>query len=72
MIELFNVDVAVTAPGASLGAAVLRNWPAYAAYAVSFLTIGVMWLNHHTCMRQIGSANRTFIVLNLVLLMCIA
>ena len=22
-------------------------WPRYAAYVVSFLTIGIMWLNHH-------------------------
>jgi uncharacterized membrane protein len=69
---LLIIDVVVRAPGGSLGAAVLHAWPAYAAYAVSFLTIGVMWLNHHTCMRQIGSADRTFVVLNLVLLMCIA
>ena len=31
-----------------------------------------MWVNHHTCIRQIGAVDRTFIVLNLVLLMCIA
>ena len=23
-------------------------WPQYAAYVVSFLTIGIMWMNHHT------------------------
>src|SRR5215468_9569914 len=25
-----------------------RAWPRYAAYVVSFLTIGIMWMNHHT------------------------
>lgn len=69
---LLIIDVSVSAHGAALGHAVLHHWPAYAAYAVSFMTIGVMWLNHHTCMRQIESADRTFAVLNLVLLMCIA
>ena len=50
----------------------LHAWPSYAAYAVSFLTIGVMWVNHHTCMRQIGSLDRTFMAINIALLMCIA
>ena len=28
-------------------------WPAYLAYVVSFLTIGIMWLNHHTMLSQV-------------------
>ena len=50
----------------------LHAWPEYAAYAVSFVTIGIMWINHHTCMQQIGVVDRTFLTINLVLLMCIA
>jgi uncharacterized membrane protein len=69
---LLIIDVTVRAPGATLGHAVLHAWPSYAAYAVSFVTIGIMWINHHTCMRQIGSSNRTFMTINLLLLMCIA
>jgi uncharacterized membrane protein len=56
----------------SLGDAVLRIWPSYLAYAVSFLTIGIMWVNHHTIMRHIERADRTFLFLNLGLLMCVA
>ncbi len=44
-------------------------WPAYLAYVVSFLTIGIMWLNHHTMMAQVTKVNRTVLVLNLFLLM---
>jgi uncharacterized membrane protein len=44
-------------------------WPAYLAYAVSFLTIAIMWLNHHTMMAQVTKVNRTLLVLNLFLLM---
>jgi uncharacterized membrane protein len=69
---LLILDVTVKAPGAGLGHAVLHNWPEYAAYIVSFVTIGIMWLNHHMCMRLIHSADRTFMVINLLLLMCIA
>jgi uncharacterized membrane protein len=44
-------------------------WPAYLAFVVSFLTIGIMWLNHHTMMAQVTKVNRTMLVLNLFLLM---
>ena len=69
---LLIIDVTVNAPGGELGHAILKAWPEYAAYAVSFITIGIMWVNHHTCMRQIGAVDRTFMTINLVLLMCIA
>jgi uncharacterized membrane protein len=46
-----------------------QAWPTYAAYVVSFLTIGIMWLNHHTLLRHIVRVDRVALVLNLVLLM---
>src|SRR5882672_2407277 len=30
-----------------LGAALLRQWPEFVGYLVSFLTIGIMWVQHH-------------------------
>ena len=47
-------------------------WPSYAAYAISFLTLGIVWVNHHTVFRQIARVDRTFLFLNVVLLMVIA
>lgn len=44
-------------------------WASYLAYVVSFLTIGIMWLNHHTMLAQVTKVNRTTLVLNLFLLM---
>jgi uncharacterized membrane protein len=44
-------------------------WAFYLAYVVSFLTIGIMWLNHHTMLAQVSKVNRTVLVLNLFLLM---
>jgi uncharacterized membrane protein len=69
---LLIIDVTVHAPGGELGRAVLHAWPEYAAYIVSFVTIGIMWINHHACMRQIATSDRTFMTINLLLLMCIA
>jgi uncharacterized membrane protein len=44
-------------------------WASYLAYVVSFLTIGIMWLNHHQMLAQVRKVNRTVLVLNLLLLM---
>jgi len=50
----------------------LRIWPSYVAYAVSFVTIGIIWANHHTVMAQISHVNRTFLVLNTLFLLVVA
>jgi uncharacterized membrane protein len=47
----------------------LHYWPAYLAYGISFLSIGIMWLNHHTMLAQVSKVNRPMLVLNLILLM---
>ena len=44
----------------------------YAAYAVSFLVIGITWLNHHALFSQVGRVDRRTTILNLVLLMLLA
>jgi len=62
----------VHADGPRLGHALLLAWPSYAAYGVSFLTIGIMWVNHHTVLEQIGRADRTFLFLNVFFLMLVA
>lgn len=67
---LLIIDVHVE--GRPLGEHVLHAWPSYAAYAVSFLTIGIMWVNHHTMFGQFGRTDRTFLFLNVGLLMGVA
>jgi uncharacterized membrane protein len=47
----------------------LGAWPKYVAYVISFLTIGIMWMNHHTILGHVARVNRTLLVLNLLLLM---
>ena len=56
----------------SLAEALLHQWPAYVAYVVSFLTIGIMWINHHTVMAQIGRVDRTFLLITVLNLMLVA
>ena len=50
-------------------AVLLHAWPYYFAYVVSFLTIGIMWMNHHTILAHVNRVDRPLLVLNLLLLM---
>jgi len=73
-ITLLIIEIHV--PGRSqsetLGHELLRLWPSYLAYLTSFLTIGVMWVNHHHVFSLIDRADRTLMFLNTLLLMMIA
>lgn len=50
----------------------LRQWPFFAAYVVSFVTLGIVWLNHHTLMSSVAEADRTLLELNLLLMLFVA
>jgi uncharacterized membrane protein len=52
--------------------ALLVRWPTYAAYLAAFLTIGIIWLNHHTLIAKIGRFDARLHWLNLVLLLGVA
>jgi uncharacterized membrane protein len=55
--------------GHTLTFLLLHDWPQYFAYVVSFLTIGIMWMNHHTMLAHITRVDRPLLVINLLLLM---
>ena len=54
--------------GQTLTAALAHQWPSYAAYVVSFLVIGVMWVNHHALFGHLAKVDRVLVFLNLLLL----
>jgi uncharacterized membrane protein len=68
---LLILNLAVTT-GKPLGGELAGIWPSYVAYAVSFVTIGIIWVNHHTVMHQIERVDRTFLMLSVLFLMLIA
>jgi uncharacterized membrane protein len=49
--------------------ALLHQWPVYFAYVTSFLTVLIMWTNHHALFRHIARVNQPFLMLNGLLLM---
>jgi uncharacterized membrane protein len=68
---ILEIAVPVVREG-KLAAALLEEWPSYIAYAASFFTIGIMWMNHHFFFGMLAGANRPLILLNLVLLAVVA
>jgi uncharacterized membrane protein len=71
-ITLLALELKVPDGDGTLAHRILEIWPSYLAYVVSFLTIGIMWLNHHTMFIHIVRVDRLLLVLNLLLLMLVA
>jgi len=67
-ITLLVLSLVVSGHG-TLTSQLLAAWPRYFAYVVSFLTIGIMWMNHHTILAHVQRVDRPFLVINLFLLM---
>jgi uncharacterized membrane protein len=68
---LLVLELRVPADTTDLSGALVRLWPAYAAYLVSFLTIGIIWVNHHTLLEHCKRLDRRFLYLNLLLLIAV-
>jgi uncharacterized membrane protein len=67
-----RVPRATALHGESLGAALLDQWPAYVAFTLSFLQVGVVWANHHTMFHYIHGTDHKLLVYNLLLLLGVA
>jgi uncharacterized membrane protein len=66
---LLVLDLHVQARPGHLASALGREWPHYVTFVVSFLTIGIIWVNHHGQFHRIAKVDRTLLFLNLPLLM---
>ncbi len=67
---LLVLDIAVRPPGTLQQ--VLSAWPAYLAYAVSFLTIGAAWLAHTALTERLTRSDPIFLQINLLVLLVVA
>lgn len=66
---LLVLDLHVHSRPGGLARALWQEWPHYATFAVSFLTIGIIWVNHHGQFNRINTVDRPLLFLNLLLLM---
>ena len=56
----------------SLSEALGDLWPSYGAYVLSFVMIGIYWVNHHSLFRLFVRTDHFFLMLNVFFLMAIA
>jgi uncharacterized membrane protein len=68
---VLNIDLPTLKSGQSLASGLIGQWQVYVAYVVSFVTIGIIWINHHVMIGRLREADRTILFLNLLLLMSI-
>ena len=70
-ITLLVLTIAEPTNYRSLDHQLWDRWPSLLAYVVSFMVIGIMWLNHHTVFNYLGRVDRPFVYLNLLLLLTV-
>jgi uncharacterized membrane protein len=69
-ITLLILEIKIPVAGSGdLSRQLLRQWPSYFAFVVSFAFIGIMWINHHRLFTHIRRSNNTLLFLNLLLLL---
>jgi uncharacterized membrane protein len=72
-ITLLALNLTVPKPGAGVDLAqeLGNHWPQYVAYVISFVTIGIIWINHHAALRRLVAVDHAILTLNIALLMTI-
>ncbi len=72
-ITLLVLEIKIPEPvDGSLARGLIEEWPSFAAFAVSFFTIGIFWINHHVFFRYVEAIDHGIVLINLVLLMWIS
>lgn len=61
-------SVSSASTNAEQARALVEIWPQYLVYAASFVTIGIMWFNHHALCDRVRTVSYGVIVANLILL----
>jgi uncharacterized membrane protein len=71
-LTLLVLDLPKPAHSARLVHDLLVAWPSYVAYLVSFITIGILWIEHHGMMSAVRGINRRFLERTLIFLLFIS
>lgn len=66
---LLVLDLKAPAAGTPYWQGIAAQWPEYASFLLSFLFIGIMWLNHHRLFTHIHKSSDGLMVANLLLLL---
>jgi uncharacterized membrane protein len=69
---ILSIGVPDIKSGQSLPDALLKEWPAYLSYLMSFVIIGIIWAQHHHLFSHIVRTDHIFLLINVFFLMWIA
>jgi uncharacterized membrane protein len=72
VLELGVPLITGTSANTELTQRLLEMWPKFFAYVVSFLVLGVMWINHHLMFHHIRRADSRLVWINILMLMFVA
>ena len=71
-LTLLVLDLPKPAGSGALLHDLLHQWPSYVAYLVSFVTLGILWIEHLGMMSAVSSIDRRFLERTLVFLLFIS
>jgi hypothetical protein len=61
-ITLLILEIKIpTAGSGDLSRQLIRQWPSYFAFVISFAFIGIMWINHHRLFTHIKRSNNVLL-----------
>jgi uncharacterized membrane protein len=69
---ILDLRVPVGAVAQTLPIALMKLWPQFAAYCISFMVLAVYWIGHHNQFHWINRTDRTLLWINVFFLMSIA
>jgi uncharacterized membrane protein len=71
-LTLLVLELPLPEHSENLARDLIEQWPFYAAYVVSFVTLAIVWINHHALLDRVARADRTLMELNLLLMLFVA
>lgn len=71
-ITLLVLEIKLPGGEESLLRQLAHAWPSYLAYLASFLTIGIIWLNHHSFFQKLSRIDQRLQWWNLMLLLAVS
>jgi uncharacterized membrane protein len=66
-ITLLILEIKIPGYDTDLKVQLLRQWPSYLGFFISFAFIGIMWINHHRMFTHIKKTDDVLLLLNLAL-----
>lgn len=71
-VTLLVLDLPKPEGSTRLAHDLLDQWPTYVAYLVSFVTVGILWIEHHGMMSAVRQVNRRFLERTLLFLLFVS